>query len=128
VTSESVEGLRILVVEDESLVTMLIEDTLADLGCDVVDKASRLEEAVEKAAKLEFDVAILDVNLNGQHTTAVAEILSKRGIPFLFATGYGVAGVPDAFRTSPLLHKPFARADMVRALSAAVGRGDQTKA
>jgi CheY-like chemotaxis protein len=113
-------GLRVLIIEDESLVTMLIEDTLADIGCVVVDRASRLAEATEKASTLSVDIVILDVNLNGQRTTSVAEVLSKREIPFLFATGYGATGIPEEFRAAVLLHKPFRHADMVRALQEAL--------
>lgn len=98
---ECLKGLRVLIIEDESMVTMLIEDTLADLGCAVVGSASRLDEAMAKASSLECNAAILDVNLNGSHTYAVADVLAARGIPFIFATGYGAAGLPAGSRGAP---------------------------
>jgi CheY-like chemotaxis protein len=112
-------GQRVLVIEDESLVTMFIQDTLADIGCEVVGSASRFDEAVTKAAGLSFDVAILDVNLNGQQTFPIAEALSKRGIAFVWATGYGEGGLPDSLK-APVLPKPFQQRDLERALRAAL--------
>src|SRR5712675_3612303 len=74
-------GLRVFVVEDEAMVSMLIEDTLADIGCSVAGTAARLDEAMNKATSLDFDLAILDVNLNGVRAYPLAEVLAKRGIP-----------------------------------------------
>jgi CheY-like chemotaxis protein len=118
-------GIRVLVIEDESMVTMLIEDTLTEIGCAVAETASRLEDALDKATRLEFDVAIVDVNLNGRQTYPVAEILLTRGIPLVFATGYGAAGLPSRFDGIPLLPKPFQQSDMELALSRALGRQGQ---
>jgi CheY-like chemotaxis protein len=115
-TEDRLSGLKVLIVEDESLVSMLIEDALADLGCRVVGVASGVDEALDKAATLPLDAAILDVNLHGKQTAAVAEILKRRGVPFLFATGYGVGGLPDGFRNTPFLQKPFHEADLERVL------------
>jgi CheY-like chemotaxis protein len=116
-------GRRVLIIEDESMVTMLIEDTLADIGCEVAGTASRLDEARKKASSLCFDVVILDVNLNGRHTYAVAEILIRRGIPFLFATGYDNLDLPEPFRDVPILAKPFRERDLEEALLAALKVG-----
>lgn len=115
-TEDRLSGLKVLIVEDESLVSMLIEDALADLGCRVVGVASGVDEALDKAATLPLDAAILDVNLHGKQTVAVAEILKKRGVPFLFATGYGVSGLPGDFQDTPFLQKPFHEADLERVL------------
>ncbi len=115
-TEDRLSGLKVLIVEDESLVSMLIEDALADLGCRVVGVASGVDEALAKAATLALDAAILDVNLHGKQTAAVAEILKKRGVPFLFATGYGVSGLPGNFQDTPFLQKPFHEADLERVL------------
>lgn len=115
-TEDTLSGLKVLIVEDESLVSMLIEDALGDLGCRVAGVASRIEEALDMAATLPLDVAILDVNLHGKQTAPVAEILEKRGVPFLFATGYGVSGLPGGFRNAPFLQKPFHEADLERVL------------
>lgn len=112
-------GRRVLVIEDESMVAMLIEDTLVGLGCEVVGSASRFDEAVEKARSLSFDVAVLDVNLRGRQTLPIAQALAERGVPFLFATGYGEASLPEPLRKVPVLQKPFHLRDLERALRAA---------
>ena len=104
-------------IEDESLVMMLLEDSLGEVGCEIVGKASRSGEALEKASSLSFDVAILDVNLNGN-----ADRLAQRGIPFVFATGYGAAGLLSRFEGVPILQKPFQQHDLEAALRAALDR------
>ncbi len=116
------DGLKVLLVEDEALVAMLVEDVLAEQGCSVVAAASRLEEALAKVrdASLDFDVAILDLNLAGETTFPVAEALDRRGVPFVFATGYGAAGLPPEWRARPTLQKPFTAADVASALERAV--------
>lgn len=116
-------GRRVLLIEDESLVTMLLEDTLADMGWEVVGVASRFQDAMEKAQSQSFDIAILDVNLNGQQSFPVAEILFNREIPFVFATGYGAASLPASLQRVPVVHKPFQHWELERALRAAVGVG-----
>jgi CheY-like chemotaxis protein len=101
------EGKRVLVVEDELMIRMLLQDMLADLGHTVAAEAGRIEEALALAKQGEFDVAILDVNLNGEPISPVADILIARGVPFVFATGYGQRGVPEPYRETPTLQKPF---------------------
>lgn len=101
------DGRRVLVIEDEVLIGMLLEDMLTDLGYVVAGTASRLEEATGLARTANCDLAILDVNLNGQESYPVAEILAARGIPFMFATGYGERGMPSGFQNRPTLQKPF---------------------
>ena len=113
-------GKRVLVVEDEMLVSMLLEDMLTDIGCEVVAVASRLEEAIAHARDAALDVAILDVNLNGEPSYAVADALAARKLPFVFATGYGKAGLASAYRHLPALQKPFQSDDVVRALCEAL--------
>jgi CheY-like chemotaxis protein len=117
---QNLKGLRIFIVEDEFLVLMLIEDTLADIGCVVAGTAARLEEAIANAASLDFDLALVDVNLNGVRAYPLAEMLVNRGIPVLFVTGYGEFGVPDNFRRIPVLSKPFQQRDLERALAKAL--------
>ena len=116
-------GRRVLVVEDESMVTMLLQDFLEDLGCEVAGIASRLKEALEKIDALTFDVAILDVNLNGQQTLPVAQALLERGRAIVFATGYAATSVPPELRAVPILQKPFRQQDLERALRAALKIG-----
>ena len=117
---KAASGLRVLVVEDEAMIAMMIEDMLGDLGFTVVAIASRLDEAVEKASSLAFDVALLDVNLHGHPSLPVAETLSRRRIPFVFATGYRDTFLPDPLRSAPVLAKPFQRDDLRRALLEAI--------
>jgi len=105
-------GKRILVVEDEMIVAMLIEDILMDGGATVVGPAARVAKALDLLGTEEVDAALLDVNLAGENTMPVAEELRRRGIPFAFATGYGAAGLPDGFASQPLLQKPFQERDL----------------
>jgi len=118
-------GKRVLLVEDEALVAMLVEDMLADEGCEVAATASRLGEALSMASdpSLRFDIAILDVNLAGEPVFAVAEVLEKRGVPFAFATGYGAGGLPDDWKIRPTLQKPFTAADVHAVLERIVSQG-----
>ena len=98
------------------LVAMNIEDMLLDLGHEVAGLASRLEPALSLAREGEFDIAMLDVNLAGQPSFPVAAILAARGIPFLFATGYGTKGIAQEYRDYPVLQKPFRASDLGAAL------------
>lgn len=116
------EEIRVLLVEDEGLVAMSVEDMLSDLGFTVTAQASSLPEALERAQAGGFEVAILDVNLNGKQVFPVAELLSEQGIPFAFASGYGRAGLPEGFRNRPILPKPFHIEDLSAALAAALAR------
>jgi CheY-like chemotaxis protein len=111
---------RVLIVEDDVMIRMLVEDMLTDLGYAVTAQAARVEEALAAAQRADIDVAILDLNLNGQATFPVAELLAARGTPFIFATGYGEHGLPDAFRDRPLLKKPFQIDGLKRMLDAAL--------
>ena len=116
-TDLKLEGLRVLVVEDEMMVSMLIEDMLSELGCLVVGPASRLDEAMQLARTADIDCAVLGVNLGGQPIFPLADLLRERGRPFAFATGYGDAGLREADRGSPVLQKPFREGDLARVLS-----------
>jgi CheY-like chemotaxis protein len=98
----------VLVVEDEAIVSMMIEDYLEDFGCNVVGTAARINEAMDMARTLDLDVAVLDVNLAGTLSYPVADILRSRGIPFLFSTGYGAAGLPEHLKDALVLSKPYA--------------------
>ena len=120
--TEAMAGKRILVVEDEMIVAMLIEDILTDAGVAVVGPAARVSRALELLEEeTALDGALLDLNLAGEITTPVAEALRSRGIPFAFATGYGAAGVPDTFAGQPLLQKPFQEHDLHRVLAEVLG-------
>jgi CheY-like chemotaxis protein len=120
-TSEgnSATSKRILVVEDELMIRMLLQDMLADLGHTLAGEAGGIEEAMTLAKQSEFDLAILDVNLNGQPISPVVEVLVARGLPFVFATGYGQRGVPEPYRATPTLQKPFQADALAKAIEAA---------
>jgi CheY-like chemotaxis protein len=98
---------RVLVVEDEYQIRMLLEDMLDELGYGVAAAVGTISEARQLATDGEFNAAILDVNLDGQEIYPVADILAKRGLPFVFVTGYGERSLPEAYRGRPALQKPF---------------------
>ena len=117
--ARSSTGKRVLVVEDEAMIRMLLDGMLSDLGHTVAAEAGGIDEAMALAKQAEFDVAILDVNLNGDPVTPVVEILRERGLPFVFASGYGARGVPEAYRDSPTLQKPFESQALADAIASA---------
>lgn len=119
-SNHPLQGTRVLIVEDESRVAMMLEMLLGDIGCVVAGMSGRLEDALAKAKSLEFDVALLDVNLDGESSWPVAEAIAGRGLRFVFATGYGSNSLPEALRGSPLLRKPYRVGDIERALQAAL--------
>ena len=110
-------GLRVLLVEDENLVALLLEDMLAELGHTVVGPVARLDKALEIAQLEAFDVAILDVNISGEKAYPIAEALAARGIPFVFSTGYGKQSLRAPYSDRPALQKPFERHDLQRLLA-----------
>jgi CheY-like chemotaxis protein len=103
----------ILVVEDEMLLAMMIEDMLTDIGYRVV-KAARVAKASELAATASIACAIIDVNLHGEVSYPIADVLRQRGIPFVFSTGYGQHGLRADYRDSLTLSKPFTQQDLQR--------------
>jgi CheY-like chemotaxis protein len=107
---------RILVVEDEMLIGMLLEDMLTDMGHEVAAVVPRLKDALTAVERESFDLAVLDVHLHGESAFPVADALIAKGVPFIFATGYGERGLPDSYRGRPVLQKPFARDDLDRLL------------
>ncbi|MGF1619177.1 MAG: response regulator [Rhodomicrobiaceae bacterium] len=121
-TTTKTRDFQVLVVEDEGMVAMLLEDMLADLGHQVVATVGNIERASELVADTGFDLAILDVNLNGRHTYPLAETLQQRGIPFVFATGYGRSGLEAKWKDTPVLQKPFTEQDLQRVIQIAMAR------
>jgi CheY-like chemotaxis protein len=118
-------GARLLIVEDEALVALMVEDMLSDLGCVVVEVAGTLERGLSIANDpgVALDAAVLDVNLGGDKVYPVAEILIAKGVPFIFATGYGLAGISPRFSHVPALAKPYDSDVLEAALIAAVNLG-----
>lgn len=116
------KNLRTLVVEDEAIVAMFIEDTLLELGHKVVAIAGRMDKALDLARTVELDLAILDVNLNGERTYPLAEILTERGVPFIFATGYGRSSLEERWSDAAMVQKPFQSRDLAAAITTALGQ------
>jgi CheY-like chemotaxis protein len=106
----------VLVVEDEVMVAMYVEELLGDLGYDTVVVATALDQALSLAREAAFDFAVLDINLNGRQSFPVADVLQARGIPFLFASGYGSKGVNDNYKDAVRIQKPFRSHDLARAI------------
>ena len=117
---KGLRGLRVLIVEDEPLISMELQDLLQDLQCEVVAAAGQLDTAVALAETCDFELALLDVNLAGQRIDPVAEIIAKRGRPIVFLTGYGKDAVPN-FVSARVLEKPYAIGTLRRALHEASG-------
>ena len=120
---EALKGRRILVVEDESLVAMLLEKILEDMGCETVGPVSNVAEAVELVDGGEpLHGALLDVNVAGVEVFPVAAALEARGLPFVFSTGYGEGGLPDEWKGRITLQKPFTEAAVEDALARALSQ------
>ena len=100
-------GRRVLVVEDEMLVFIMIEDMPADLGCKSVTSAATVDKALALIDAQVFDAAMLDMNLNGNDSQLVAEALSARGVPFVYSTGNTGQSLRDGYSDRPVLKKPF---------------------
>lgn len=112
---------RILIVEDEILIAMLLEDIVTDLGHNSVGPMMRLQSALAAAETEDLDFAILDINLAGQQSFPVADCLIRRGIPFIFASGYGQAGLTNAYVHIPVLQKPYDSAQIDRMINTQLG-------
>ena len=111
-------GRNVLIVEDEAVISMLIEDMLAELGCGEVRCAGTVKTGLAALDAKNPDFVILDVNLGGSPAFPIAERLALAGIPFLFTTGYGAAGLPPEWSARPVLQKPFS----IEALASALRR------
>lgn len=116
----SLAGCRILVVEDDMMIALVVEEVLQNLGCIVVGPVGKLDAALRLANEEDLDAAILDITIRGGETFPVAECLQARGVPFALASGYGDWALPVAYRNQPRLTKPFTVQDLetrVRALT-----------
>jgi CheY-like chemotaxis protein len=110
-------GRSVLVVEDEMLVLMTIEDMLADLGCESVTAAATVDQAIALIDGQVFDAAMLDMNLGGIKSDAVADALAAHGIPFLLSTGYSSRNMRDGYEDRPILRKPFEYKQLVEVIT-----------
>ena len=121
-SQETLTGARVLVLEDETLVSMMVEDMLLDLGCEVLGPFAKLDQALAFVGSADggIDAALLDVNLGGIRSFPMAEALADKGVPFVFTTGYDESGLPDVWRGRPTLRKPFMMGEMAEALKKAL--------
>lgn len=110
------QGSRVLVVEDEAMISMLIEDMVLDSGYEIVGPAARLDHALTLALQAQIDVGLLDINVDGSVVFPVADVLRFRGIPFIFASGYDFRILPERFNGTPTLTKPFSYQDFTDTL------------
>lgn len=117
----SLAGRRVLLVEDEMLIAMVIEAALEDEGVTVVGPFGRLAQAIDAAGREQVDAALLDVNLAGQYVYPVADILEQRGIPFLFLTGYGGVETPAGRAPWRSISKPFRTNELLNGLGDMIG-------
>ena len=100
-------GGSVFLVEDEVMIRMMVAEMLEELGYRIVADAGEISEAIRLAQSIDFDLAILDVNVNGKVISPVADLIRARNRPFIFATGYGSSGLPEEYRDRPSLQKPF---------------------
>jgi len=114
----TLDGTKVLLVEDEGMIAMLLKSMLASIGCNVVGTAARVPDAINKVGTLSFDVALLDLNLAGTLSYPVADALRLRGMKFIFVTSYGRASLPPEMHDTPMLSKPFVVGQLEQALAA----------
>lgn len=117
----SLQGRKVLLVEDEPLLLMELTDIITEIGCEGIPSVGGLQGALEQARDLPLDAAVLDVNLAGQRVDPLANLLDARGIPFLFATGCSERLLPQQHRTRPLIEKPYRREEVAAALMRCLG-------
>ena len=116
-TAAKPPGGSVFLVEDEVMIRMMVADMLDELGYSVAAEAGEINEAIRLAETTEFDIAILDVNVNGKVISPVADVIQARNRPFVFATGYGAQGLPEQYRDRPTLQKPFQMETLAQVLA-----------
>ena len=112
----------VFLVEDEALIRMMIAGMIEELGHTVVAEAGNIDDALKLAQTADFEIAVLDINVGGDRIEPVADIISDRCLPFVFASGYGAAGMPEKFRDRTVLQKPFLMERLGEAIEAALER------
>lgn len=118
-------GLRVLLVEDDVLVSMLLEDLLEEFGCTIVGPADRVPQGEALARDAGIDLALLDVNVAGFDVYPVAKCLAARGIPFAFVTGYQIGFPRREYQDRPTVQKPVAKAELEQVIRAALDHKEQ---
>lgn len=118
--AEDLAGTKVLLVEDEAIIAMMAEDMLEELGCEILVTATSLADAMIAIRSRQFDVAVLDINLNGQDSLPAAAMLHEMKRPFIFTTGYGISGRGAEYDDVPLVTKPYRLADLAEALALAL--------
>jgi CheY-like chemotaxis protein len=113
-------GGSVFLVEDEVMIRMMVADMLEELGYSIAAEAGDIGDALKLAQSVEFDLAILDVNVNGKVISPVADLIAARNRPFIFATGYGSSGLPPEYRDRPALQKPFQIETLARTIDLAL--------
>ena len=121
-TAKRPEGCAVFLVEDEIMIRMMVADMLEELGYSVAAEAGEINEAIRLAQSTHFDLAILDVHVNGKLITPVAALIRARNRPFIFATGYGSSGLPEEYRDRPALQKPFQLETLAEAIARTMRR------
>ena len=101
------QGASVFLVEDETLIRMMVVEMLEELGHHVVAEAGSIQVAEPLARAAAFDLAVFDINVAGSIITPIADIVAARGLPFIFVSGYGPEGLPALFKDKPVLRKPF---------------------
>ena len=114
------QSASVFLVEDETLIRMMVVEMLEELGHRVVAEAGSIQTAEPLARSAAFDLAVFDINVAGSMITPIAEIVATRGLPFIFVSGYGVEGLPDLFKDKPVLRKPFLIREFAALIDAAL--------
>ena len=107
IDGSAASAVRVLLAEDETLVALLLEEDLRSAGYTVIGPFMNLTKAILASRREQFDLAVLDVNLNGEMIYPLADELQARGVPFALLSGYGPTSLPERFRTLPRISKPY---------------------
>ena len=114
------EVASVFLVEDETLIRMMIVEMLEELGHRVVAQAGSVQTAEPLANTSAFDLGVFDINIGGFNICPIAEIVAARGLPFVFVSGYGPRGLPVSFKDKPVLRKPFLISEFATLINSAL--------